>query len=50
VQDLLWSEQRISGVKLGDDHSIAADLIVGADGQFHCSAAKLGSEQQSKAL
>jgi len=32
VQDL-WSEQRISGVKLGDDHSIAADLIVGADGR-----------------
>jgi len=35
-------EQRISGVKLGDDHSIAADLIV-ADGRNYSAASKLGS-------
>jgi 2-polyprenyl-6-methoxyphenol hydroxylase-like FAD-dependent oxidoreductase len=33
VQDLLWSEQRVSGVKLGDDRSICANLVIGADGR-----------------
>jgi 2-polyprenyl-6-methoxyphenol hydroxylase-like FAD-dependent oxidoreductase len=33
VQDLLWSEQRVSGVKLGDDRSIYANLVIGADGR-----------------
>jgi 2-polyprenyl-6-methoxyphenol hydroxylase-like FAD-dependent oxidoreductase len=50
VQDLLWSEQRISGVKLGDDRSIAADLIVGADGRNSIvrQRANLALEQQSQ--
>src|SRR3569832_185106 len=28
VQDLLWSEQRVSGVKPGDDRSIHANLVI----------------------
>ena len=33
VQDLLWSDRRVSGVKLGDDRSISANLVIGADGR-----------------
>jgi 2-polyprenyl-6-methoxyphenol hydroxylase-like FAD-dependent oxidoreductase len=33
VQDLLWQENRISGVKLRDGRAIAADLVIGADGR-----------------
>ncbi|HEY9598817.1 MAG TPA: FAD-dependent monooxygenase [Cyanophyceae cyanobacterium] len=33
VQDLLWNERRVSGVKLGDDRSISANLVIGADGR-----------------
>lgn len=33
VQDLLWEDARVSGVKLGDGRAIAADLIIGADGR-----------------
>jgi 2-polyprenyl-6-methoxyphenol hydroxylase-like FAD-dependent oxidoreductase len=33
VQDLLWSDHRVSGVKLGDDRSISANLVIGADGR-----------------
>lgn len=33
VQDLLWFEERVSGVKLADERSINADLVIGADGR-----------------
>ncbi|MBH8556017.1 FAD-dependent monooxygenase [Nostocaceae cyanobacterium CENA357] len=33
VQDLLWVEQRVAGVKLGDERCIDADLVIGADGR-----------------
>ncbi|RUR77538.1 FAD-dependent monooxygenase [Chlorogloeopsis fritschii PCC 9212] len=33
VQDLLWSDRRVCGVKLGDERSLDTDLIVGADGR-----------------
>ncbi|MBW4564685.1 MAG: FAD-dependent monooxygenase [Mojavia pulchra JT2-VF2] len=33
VQDLLWSEKRVRGVKLGDERSIDAALVIGADGR-----------------
>jgi len=47
----VWIDQRISGVKLGDDRSIAADLVFGADGHNSCSAAtNLPLEQQSQSF
>lgn len=33
VQDLLWAEQRVSGVKLNNERCIDADLVVGTDGR-----------------
>ncbi len=33
VQELLWQNERVSGVKLGDGREIAADIVVGADGR-----------------
>jgi 2-polyprenyl-6-methoxyphenol hydroxylase-like FAD-dependent oxidoreductase len=33
VQDLVWVEGRVSGVKLGDGQTIVADLVIGADGR-----------------
>jgi 2-polyprenyl-6-methoxyphenol hydroxylase-like FAD-dependent oxidoreductase len=33
VQDLVWEDDRVSGVKLGDGQTIAADLVIGADGR-----------------
>lgn len=33
VQDLCWEDGRVSGVKLGDGRTIAADLVIGADGR-----------------
>ncbi|MBD2353129.1 FAD-dependent monooxygenase [Tolypothrix sp. FACHB-123] len=33
VQDLLWQEQRVSGVKLNNERCIDADLVIGADGR-----------------
>jgi 2-polyprenyl-6-methoxyphenol hydroxylase-like FAD-dependent oxidoreductase len=33
VQDLIWEDDRVSGVKLGDGQIIAADLVIGADGR-----------------
>jgi 2-polyprenyl-6-methoxyphenol hydroxylase-like FAD-dependent oxidoreductase len=49
VQDLLWSEQRVSGVKLGDARSIYANLVIGADGRNSVvrQRANLPLEQQS---
>lgn len=33
AQDLLWQNDRVSGVKLSDGSAIAADLVIGADGR-----------------
>ncbi len=33
VQDLLWADGRVAGVKLGNGQTIAADLVIGADGR-----------------
>ncbi len=33
VQDLWWQDERVAGVKLSDGRSIAADLVIGADGR-----------------
>lgn len=52
VEDLLWSDQRVSGVKLGDDRSISADLVIGADGRNSIlrQRANLSLEQQSQSF
>ncbi len=52
VQDLLWNEQRVSGVKLGDDRSISADLVIGADGRNSIvrQRANIPLEQQSQSF
>ena len=51
VQDLLWSDRRVAGVKLGDG-SIAADLVIGADGRNSTvrQRANLSLEQQSQSF
>jgi 2-polyprenyl-6-methoxyphenol hydroxylase-like FAD-dependent oxidoreductase len=33
VRDLLWQNERVSGVELSDGREIAADLVIGADGR-----------------
>jgi 2-polyprenyl-6-methoxyphenol hydroxylase-like FAD-dependent oxidoreductase len=33
VQDLIWEDDRVSGVKLGDGQIISADLVIGTDGR-----------------
>jgi 2-polyprenyl-6-methoxyphenol hydroxylase-like FAD-dependent oxidoreductase len=33
VRELLWQNERVSGVQLGDGREIAADLVIGADGR-----------------
>jgi 2-polyprenyl-6-methoxyphenol hydroxylase-like FAD-dependent oxidoreductase len=33
VRDLLWQNERVSGVQLSDGQEIAADLVIGADGR-----------------
>jgi len=52
VQDLLSSEQRVSGVKLSDDRSICANLVIGADGRNSVvrQRANLPLEQQSQSF
>ncbi|OUL36017.1 monooxygenase [Nostoc sp. T09] len=52
VQDLLWTNQRISGVKLGEERSISADLVIGADGRNSIVRlrANLPLEQQSQSF
>jgi 2-polyprenyl-6-methoxyphenol hydroxylase-like FAD-dependent oxidoreductase len=49
VQDLLWSDGRVSGVKLGDDRTISANLVIGADGRNSVvrQRANIPLEQQS---
>ncbi|OUL27213.1 monooxygenase [Nostoc sp. RF31YmG] len=52
VQDLLWRNQRVSGVKLGEERSISADLVIGADGRNSIvrQQANLSLEQQSQSF
>lgn len=52
VRDLHWSDKRVSGVKLSDDRSFFADLVIGADGRNSTvrSCAKLELEQQSQSF
>jgi 2-polyprenyl-6-methoxyphenol hydroxylase-like FAD-dependent oxidoreductase len=33
VRDLLWQDERVVGVTLGDNREIVADLVIGADGR-----------------
>jgi 2-polyprenyl-6-methoxyphenol hydroxylase-like FAD-dependent oxidoreductase len=33
VQDLIWQGERVTGVRLGNGQTLAADLVVGADGR-----------------
>jgi 2-polyprenyl-6-methoxyphenol hydroxylase-like FAD-dependent oxidoreductase len=33
VRELLWQDDRVVGVKLGDSQAIASDLVIGADGR-----------------
>jgi 2-polyprenyl-6-methoxyphenol hydroxylase-like FAD-dependent oxidoreductase len=33
VRDLVWQDERVVGVTLGDSREIAADLVIGADGR-----------------
>jgi 2-polyprenyl-6-methoxyphenol hydroxylase-like FAD-dependent oxidoreductase len=33
VRDLVWQDERVVGVTLGDNRSIFADLVIGADGR-----------------
>jgi 2-polyprenyl-6-methoxyphenol hydroxylase-like FAD-dependent oxidoreductase len=50
VQDLHWRDHRVIGVKLGDDRSLAADLVIGADGRHSLvrQQSQLALEQQSQ--
>ncbi|MBD6618954.1 monooxygenase [Komarekiella sp. 'clone 1'] len=60
VQDLLWSDssstpsgkRRVSGVKLGNNSTISADLVIGADGRNSIvrQRANLTLEQQSQSF
>jgi 2-polyprenyl-6-methoxyphenol hydroxylase-like FAD-dependent oxidoreductase len=52
VQDLVWSDGRVSGVKLGDDRVYNADLVIGADGRNSMvrQRAKLEIEQKSQSF
>lgn len=33
VRDLVWENERVVGVRLGDERQISADLVIGADGR-----------------
>jgi len=50
VQDLVWRDERVCGVKLSDERSISADLVIGADGRNSIvrQRANLAIEQQSQ--
>jgi 2-polyprenyl-6-methoxyphenol hydroxylase-like FAD-dependent oxidoreductase len=52
VQDLLWRDQRVCGVKLGGDRSLAADLVIGVDGRQSTlrQRANLSLEQQAQSF
>jgi 2-polyprenyl-6-methoxyphenol hydroxylase-like FAD-dependent oxidoreductase len=52
VQDLLWNETRVVGVKLSDDRELFADLVIGADGRNSLlrQKANLALEQQDQSF
>jgi 2-polyprenyl-6-methoxyphenol hydroxylase-like FAD-dependent oxidoreductase len=52
VQDLLWNEERVAGVKLSDDRELFADLVIGADGRNSLlrQKANLTIEQQAQSF
>lgn len=52
VQELLWQNERVSGVKLGDGKAILADIVVGADGRNSIvrQRANLSLEQEDQSF
>jgi 2-polyprenyl-6-methoxyphenol hydroxylase-like FAD-dependent oxidoreductase len=44
VQDLLWENDRVAGVRLSDGQQLAADLVIGADGRNSIVRQKSGLE------
>ncbi|WOD38371.1 FAD-dependent oxidoreductase [Nodosilinea sp. E11] len=42
VKDLLWQNDRVAGVQLVDGRSLAADLVIGADGRASAMRQKAG--------
>lgn len=52
VKDLLWRGERVVGVQLSDDRTLAADLVIGADGRASIirQRADLALETQPKSI
>jgi 2-polyprenyl-6-methoxyphenol hydroxylase-like FAD-dependent oxidoreductase len=52
VRDLLWQNERVSGVQLSDDREIIADLVIGTDGRNSIvrQQAKLELEQAAQSF
>ncbi|MBD1865350.1 MULTISPECIES: FAD-dependent oxidoreductase [Trichocoleus] len=52
VQDLLWHEQRVAGIKLSDGRELSADLVIGTDGRNSVvrQRSRLALEQQSQSF
>ncbi|NJK40111.1 MAG: monooxygenase [Oscillatoriales cyanobacterium RM2_1_1] len=52
VKDLIWSNQRVAGVKLADHREILAELVIGADGRGSLirQRAELALVQQPKPI
>jgi len=50
VQELVWEGERVSGVRVGGDRTLTADLVIGTDGRNSLlrQKANLLLEQQSK--
>ncbi|NJL36014.1 MAG: monooxygenase [Leptolyngbyaceae cyanobacterium SM1_4_3] len=50
VQELVWEGERVSGVRVGGDRRLTADLVIGTDGRNSLlrQKANLPLEQQSK--
>ncbi|MBD1870647.1 FAD-dependent monooxygenase [Cyanobacteria bacterium FACHB-471] len=50
VQELVWEGERVSGVEVGGDRTLTADLVIGTDGRNSLlrQKANLSLEQQSK--
>ncbi|MBD1999071.1 FAD-dependent monooxygenase [Leptolyngbya sp. FACHB-541] len=50
VQELVWEGERVSGVRVGGDRTLTADLVIGTDGRNSLlrQKANLSLEQQSK--
>lgn len=45
VSDVLWDNQRVTGVILSGGERVSADLVVGADGRFSLIARKVGAAE-----